>query len=282
MAASGSSATSRGSATTTLPLPVQWDVAQQDPSRASHVAGHRRRLVDRALPFQQSRAPHRSALRWLSFGQLRRPGEEAGAEWNVGCESCHGPGGAHAAKPSRANIFSAAQRGWRCASTDTCLAGPLTGTAAQGPDRRQGLRLAGRLPRRARGCRTTGSSRRTRPVRSTFTQLRGRHRPQEPHAGQRLRPEHHVSPGRHLLRRVTTRMALRTRRSSGNRWPPSVSSCHAPGSANGPQEPTLEAHTHHANNSAGSDCVACHMQRANRPSPTSTCAATRSGSLRQR
>ena len=28
-----------------------------------------------------------------------------------------------------------------------------------------------------------------------------------------------------------------------------------------PRRPTLEAHTHHANNSAGSDCVACHMPK---------------------
>jgi predicted CXXCH cytochrome family protein len=30
-------------------------------------------------------------------------------EWNVGCERCHGPGAAHAAKPSRANIVNPAR-----------------------------------------------------------------------------------------------------------------------------------------------------------------------------
>jgi predicted CXXCH cytochrome family protein len=35
--------------------------------------------------------------------------------------------------------------------------------------------------------------------------------------------------------------------------------CHSPASPNGPHAPTLEAHTHHAAGSAGSDCVSCHM-----------------------
>ena len=30
-------------------------------------------------------------------------------EWNVGCEKCHGPGAAHAAKPSRSNIVNPAR-----------------------------------------------------------------------------------------------------------------------------------------------------------------------------
>jgi len=35
--------------------------------------------------------------------------------------------------------------------------------------------------------------------------------------------------------------------------------CHGPRSANGPHTATLEQHTHHQANSAGSQCVGCHM-----------------------
>jgi hypothetical protein len=37
--------------------------------------------------------------------------------------------------------------------------------------------------------------------------------------------------------------------------------CHTPGSPNGPHSATLEQHTHHAANSAGSSCIACHMPK---------------------
>ncbi len=37
--------------------------------------------------------------------------------------------------------------------------------------------------------------------------------------------------------------------------------CHGPGSPNGPRSATLEQHTHHAANSAGSECIACHMPK---------------------
>ena len=42
------------------------------------------------------------------------------AEWNVGCERCHGPGSEHVAHPSRGNIVNPAQMG-AVADTDTCI-----------------------------------------------------------------------------------------------------------------------------------------------------------------
>jgi len=39
------------------------------------------------------------------------------------------------------------------------------------------------------------------------------------------------------------------------------STCHGPNTQNGPHAPTIEAHTHHAPGSAGSECVACHMPK---------------------
>jgi predicted CXXCH cytochrome family protein len=42
------------------------------------------------------------------------------AEWNVGCEKCHGPGAAHAAKPSRENIVNPARLDFVRAN-DVCI-----------------------------------------------------------------------------------------------------------------------------------------------------------------
>ncbi len=41
-------------------------------------------------------------------------------EWNVGCERCHGPGGAHVARPSRANIIDPSRLDYVSAN-DTCI-----------------------------------------------------------------------------------------------------------------------------------------------------------------
>ena len=37
--------------------------------------------------------------------------------------------------------------------------------------------------------------------------------------------------------------------------------CHGPTSPNGPHSPTLAQHTHHQPDSAGSQCIACHMPK---------------------
>ena len=62
-------------------------------------------------------------------------------EWNVGCEKCHGPGAAHAAKPSHENIVNPARldlfRRITFASNVTRKAN------LEEPHRRQVLRLAG-------------------------------------------------------------------------------------------------------------------------------------------
>jgi len=40
-----------------------------------------------------------------------------------------------------------------------------------------------------------------------------------------------------------------------------MSERHGPASPNGPRGATIEAHTHHRAESAGSDCVSCHMPK---------------------
>ena len=47
-------------------------------------------------------------------------------------------------------------------------------------------------------------------------------------------------------------------------WKPAKSlclDCHGPNTANGPHAVSIEAHTHHAPGSPGSECIACHMPR---------------------
>ena len=93
---------------------------------------------------------------------------------------------------------------------------PLAGTAAAEPDRGPVLRLAGRLPS---GRATQGllEARRAQARGDDVHALRGRHRPQEPDAGQRLRAERDVPARRHLLQLPRRRMAPRTTRCSSSR-----------------------------------------------------------------
>ena len=131
-------------------------------------------------------------------------------EWNVGCEKCHGPGSAARRSIRRARtIVNPARldyvRAQRCLHSV-----PLPGAAAEESDRRaatttgrsastSGLDLQGLLETRGAQAR-----------RDDLHALRRRHRPQEPHAGQRLRPEPDVHPRRHVLSAVTTCTARRT------------------------------------------------------------------------
>ncbi len=70
------------------------------------------------------------------------------AEWNVGCERCHGPGSEHAAHPSRGNILNPAHMDYVAAS-DTCIQCHSQGRPRHESDRGEILRLAGGLQRGA-------------------------------------------------------------------------------------------------------------------------------------
>ena len=177
-------------------------------------------------------------------------------EWNVGCEKCHGAGSLHVEFPVASTIVNPAKLD-AVRADDVCIqchsqgqprTKPLDGVYYDWPVGYQpGDRLSDVLDAR-------GAPSRKGDVHA----LAGRHRAQEPHAGERLRPEPDVGQGRAVLR-------LSRRPWHGERGRPatagqraSASSVTGP-SSNRDLRGTIEQHTQHAATSTGSRCVACHM-----------------------
>ncbi len=67
------------------------------------------------------------------------------AEWNVGCERCHGPGSEHVARPSRSTIIDPARLDY-VAANDTCIQCHSQGQPLSNPIAGPDARLAGRFP----------------------------------------------------------------------------------------------------------------------------------------
>jgi predicted CXXCH cytochrome family protein len=178
------------------------------------------------------------------------------AEWNVGCERCHGPGSEHVAHPSRTNILNPAQLD-SVAATDTCvqchsqgqpLSSPIEGKYYDWPvGYNVGLKLADfwRLEDCTLGQTTfyyfpDCTAHKNRMQGNDFAQSVMYRR------GITCASCHdmHGTANYAQLREPAERICL---------------DCHGPTSPNGPREATIEAHTHHKEGSTGSQCVACHM-----------------------
>jgi predicted CXXCH cytochrome family protein len=180
------------------------------------------------------------------------------AEWNVGCEKCHGPGSEHVARPSRTNIINPARLNFVQAN-DTCLqchtqgqplSNPFDGQFYDWPvGFHQGLELKNfwKLEEHKLGELTfthfpDGTAHKNRMQGNDFVDSQmykrgitcfGCH-------------DAHGTPNRASLLKPVGQICL---------------TCHGPASPNGPHAATIEAHTHHAAGSAGSQCVECHMPR---------------------
>ncbi len=155
------------------------------------------------------------------------------AEWNVGCERCHGPGSEHVAHPTRGNIVNPAHMD-PVASSDTCIQCHSQGRPLTSPIEGQyydwpvgyhvGTEARGFLE--ARGPHAGGDE---------FLLLRRRHRAQEPDAGQRFRAERHVPPRNHVrdvprrARHGQLRAARQARHHTLSRLPRSPIAERAPG-----------------------------------------------------
>ena len=183
---------------------------------------------------------------------------KAVTEWNVGCEKCHGPGSAHAAKPGRGSIVNPARLD-TVKATDLCvqchsqgqpLMNPIAGQHydwpvgfAAGMD----LKNFWELEEHKLGETTfthfgDGTAHKNRMQGNDFVQSL-------------------------MYARGVTCSSCHDPHGTGNNadlLKPAKQvclTCHGPSSPNGPHAASLEAHTRHGADSTGSDCVACHMPR---------------------
>jgi predicted CXXCH cytochrome family protein len=178
------------------------------------------------------------------------------AEWNVGCERCHGPASVHVAHPAVDNILNPARMNYVAAS-DTCiqchsqgrtLDSPIDGKYYDWPvGYRVGLKLANfwKLEDHVLGKTdfyyfADGTAHKNRMQGNDFVQSVMYRR------GVTCLDCHdaHGTSNYAELREPAEKLCLE---------------CHGPGSPNGPRTAAIEDHTHHKQGTPGGRCVDCHM-----------------------
>ena len=236
------------------PLPVQWDIGNR-----------------KWLPYH---IPSKGADWWAQLypaDNMHRPTgptcdgchsvgydihTHEPAEWNVGCERCHGPGSLHVARPSRGNIVDPAHLD-SVAENDACIQCHSQGRPPKGAIEGQyydwpvgyqvGLRLQDSW--KLEDC-TLGQT--NFYYFADCTAHKNRMQGNDFVQSEMYRHQitcsscHDVHGTRNYAQLIKPANEI-------------CLDCHGPMSPNGPHEARLEEHTHHNAGSAGSQCVACHM-----------------------
>ena len=179
-------------------------------------------------------------------------------EWNVGCERCHGPGSAHVARPSRANIIDPSRLDYVSAN-DTCiqchsqgqpLTNPIAGQLHDWPvGFHMGMKLKDfwkleehHLGEQSYTHYAEGTAHKNRMQGNDFVQSAMYTK------GVTCASCHDVHGTAYNADLIKPAQQL-------------CMTCHGPNSPNGPRGTTIEAHTKHPAGSRGSDCVECHMPK---------------------
>jgi predicted CXXCH cytochrome family protein len=236
-------------------LPAQWDVSHQV-WRPFHVPAG----ADWWVPFypddnmQRPTGPLCDGCHSVNYDIATK----TVAEWNVGCEKCHGPGAEHAAKPSRLNIVNPARLDFvdannvciQCHSQGQPLKNPIAGKYYDWPvgfEVGKKLEDYWKLEEHKLGTQSfthyaDGTAHKNRMQGNDFvTSQMYTH-------GVTCFSCHdvHGTENDADLVKPATVMCLE---------------CHGPTSPNGPRGASIEAHTHHKAGTAGNDCVNCHMPK---------------------
>ncbi len=176
-------------------------------------------------------------------------------EWNVGCEKCHGAGGAHVKRPSRVNIVNPARLDFVRAN-DVCLQCHTQGKPKNNPingkyyDWPVGFEPGNKLS-------DTWELEEHKLGETSFTHFAdgSAHK-------NRMQGNEFVTSRMHA--RGVTCFSCHDVHGTANAAdvikPGNAMclTCHGPNSPNGPSG-TLEQHSHHKTGSTGSECIACHM-----------------------